>query len=860
MNEKWFAMPIEEIEKKLKTNAATGLAPKAADSRRAPKERPFFSVRKKRWDKLLLDFFNDFFLVVLVLVAVFSLFFQGDLVIGSAMLILIALNLCLSFFTYYRDKRGTDSMCELFIPTARVVRGGKLYVADYRDVVVGDVILIERGDVLGCDARLINSDALTVRMRIDKTTETEIKKYAGGTVSENELHAENMANMIHAGSTVLEGSARAIVVATGEYTYLGSITGGMTYLPSNELPAGLASLKKSFSKIGMILLVLTLPFCIFSLIFGHFTGGTTVLSETLSVALAIGACAMLSRFSTLLVSFYSRFIRKAALAENPCIIRSVKALDDMSNADYLFMLDGSITTDGILHFDGMYTVDGVIDRLGRIGLSAAVLADMVALYSVARRGALNIAGAGNSGLIDVGVDEFMKRSGIDVTALKIRCTVNSFIPEVDRERGDLLTFTEGGERKELSITTSAAILDRCDSAIVAGVKRDISAEGLESIKGYYRSLIASGRTPIVFTLKQGAGYCFIGILVLREGVDGSVARSLSALRRSGVRIIAFSESKGRDHAPEIPEILRHGGRVNAWELEKKGLPVTHDFGAYDEYCGFGEEDILKLAKHVKEKNKILAVMGFSEYAAEAVSLADVFITCAPVKVRSSGRLGEEIVSLEIPGEQSSASCTQAVKAEADMLLMRPDGENGGLEPLAKVMEYCRLAYRNLKNYVVYLAVTGFLGVFTVALPMLLGNTVADARHLLFLGFVFDIFVMLALMSDTRRVRGDRRALRRALEICSLRELVMRELPFSVAVLTGSALTLLLPNIFGLFSFFGDYIYTAEFTFLALLFMRVVAVACVYAGDLRNTAAIKRMLILTPLQPYRDRACGTPFRK
>jgi len=113
--------------------------------------------------------------------------------------------------------------------------------------------------------------------------------------------------------------------------------------------------------------------------------------------------------------------------------------------------------------------------------------------------------------------------------------------------------------------------------------------------------------------------------------------------------------------------------------------------------------------------------------------------------------------------------------------------------------------------------------------------------------VFDIFVMLALMSDTRRVRGDRRALRRALEICSLRELVMRELPFSVAVLTGSALTLLLPNIFGLFSFFGDYIYTAEFTFLALLFMRVVAVACVYAGDLRNTAAIKRMLTLTPLQ-------------
>ena len=360
MNEKWFDLSVEEIEKKLKTNAASGLSPKAARSRASmhKKDEPFFTVKKRRIDKLILELVSDIFLVLLTLLAIFSLFFEGDAVVGSAILIVIVINLLWSLFLYYRDRRSLESMSDFFAPTARVIRGGKLYVADYRDVVEGDVILIEKGDVLGCDARLIHSDKLTVRMKVDKKTEKLLEKYAGGAVRADEIHVENMVNMIHAGSVVTSGSGRAVVTAVGKYTYLGAMTGGIAEIPSRELPKGLSHLKKECSKIGMLLLVLTLPFCISSFLFGSFPGGNVSLSEAVLVSLSIGATAMLSRSSNLFCGFFVRYIRKSAVSENPCIIRSLEAFDKLTDIDYLLLLDGAIATDGVLHFEKLVTADG----------------------------------------------------------------------------------------------------------------------------------------------------------------------------------------------------------------------------------------------------------------------------------------------------------------------------------------------------------------------------------------------------------------------------------------------------------------------------------------------------------------------
>ncbi len=839
MNEKWSSLTIEDIEKKLRTNAATGLSPKAARSRCDRKEQPFFTVKRRRWDMLLLDLFRDFFLVMLVMVAFFSLFFEGDYVIGCAMLLLIVVNIAFSFLIYYRDRRALESMSEFFSPTARVIRGGKLYIADYKDVVVGDVIIVEKGDILGCDARLIYSNDLFVKMRVDRQTEKTLQKYAGAAVAENELHAENMANMIHAGSIVEKGSGRALVVATGKYTYYGAMEGSFVQTPSSVLPEGLASLKKRTSKLGILLLLLTLPFCIFGLLFGHFTGGTVVLSEVLAVALAIGASCMLSRFSDVFLTFFVRFVRGAALSENPCIIRSVSAFDRAADMDYLFVLDGSIATDGILHFEALTTADGEARGFDAMGQSAMMLCDMIALYDTVRKSSPT-AGIEVDSEYDIGIGEFIQRSRIDINALRIRCPVLSFLPKAHGQR-DTLVYTDMGERREMTVAFSSDVIEECDSALFAGVPKSLSEEGKDAIKKTYERAVAFGRKPIVFTLFDGTTRCYVGMLVLKEGVDVNAERSVAMLKKSGVNVIMFSNCIGRKNAPEIPDTLRGKKRVASGDFFKRGLPVTHDFGEFDEYCYLDENMIAELAKHVKSQNKTLALLGFSDYAHEAMAQADIFISCTPIKTDITGHLDEEIKVLEIPGEQSSASCTQIVKSKADVLLMRPKDGRGGLEPLSRIIECGKIAYRNFKNFIVYLVCVQMMRIITVVFPMLLGNTTADARHIVFLGFILDFMTMLLFAADTRRAKTSARKMKKAFSECSLVDIARSDIKLFVSAIVGSVLTLLLPNVLGLVDVFGNYLYQAEFTYMSLVLMQILAVFCIYSGDLADMGAHKRLV-------------------
>ena len=841
MNEKWFDLSVEEIEKKLKTNAASGLSPKAARSRASmhKKDEPFFTVKKRRIDKLILELFSDIFLVLLTLLAIFSLFFEGDAFIGSAILIVIVINLLWSLFLYYRDRRGLESMSDFFAPTARVIRGGKLYIADYRDVVEGDVILIEKGDVLGCDARLVYSDRLTVRMKIDKKTEKLLEKYASGAVRPDEIYAENMVNMVHAGSVVVSGSGRAIVSAVGKYTYLGAMTGGIAEIPSKELPRGLSHLKKECSKIGMILLLLTLPFCISSFLFGSFPGGNVSLSEAVLVALSIGATAMLSRASNLFCGFFVRYIRRSAISENPCIIRSLEAFDALADMDYLFLLDGSIATDGILHFDTLATADGETRSFERVGQSANLLCELIAMYDSARSSSLAM-GIRPSGEIDTGIAEFMKKSAVDTQALKIKYSIQSYLPGIDKTARDSVIYLDRGVKKELSVSSSVKLLEECRFVTVAGASKPLSAEGKENLERSISQYVSMGRRVILFALGSEKERCFVGMLVLREGSDTELSSAISAVRKSGVSIISFSNCKGRANAPEIPDMLRHGNRAYAADFARKGLPADHSFGSYDEYCGFSAEDIAVIARRVKSEGKGLMICGFTDFAAEAIGEADVFVSCAPVRTGVFGHFDEEIRSLEVPGEQSSASCDQTVKAEADILLMRPKNKKGGLAPLAVAVSSCRIAYRNLFGYIRYFIFASLMRIVAIGFPMLFGQMSGAAIHLLLLGFLVDMAAMLMFMRDNRRVGAERKNIKKELLDTTMISLPKKYLPLTVASLLGALLTLLLPNLIGLIDIFGNYIYKAEYTFTALLLLQLSLFLCVFVRDILSKSQMRKL--------------------
>ena len=133
-NEKWFELDVSQIEKKLKTNAASGISGKAARSRWNRNDGMLFLPNKRSGLRMLGELVADFSLILLLLTSVIALFFD-DFYSVFSILIVVAVNLSVSFVIYYRSQRILESMESFFRPTAKVIRAGKLYNIDYNHVV-----------------------------------------------------------------------------------------------------------------------------------------------------------------------------------------------------------------------------------------------------------------------------------------------------------------------------------------------------------------------------------------------------------------------------------------------------------------------------------------------------------------------------------------------------------------------------------------------------------------------------------------------------------------------------------------------------------------------------------------------------
>ena len=129
MNEKWFLNDVSQIEKKLKTNAASGLSRKAARSAFRAKSHVYgklFTGKKKSISEMLKELLSDFALIMLLLCATLALLFD-EIYLGATTLVLCLTSIIISFAFYYRSQRSMEQVDMYFMPTANVIRSGKLY-------------------------------------------------------------------------------------------------------------------------------------------------------------------------------------------------------------------------------------------------------------------------------------------------------------------------------------------------------------------------------------------------------------------------------------------------------------------------------------------------------------------------------------------------------------------------------------------------------------------------------------------------------------------------------------------------------------------------------------------------------------
>lgn len=829
MNEKWFLLSISEIEKKLKTNAAAGLSRRAARSRGGKGSGHLFFLPKLPVWKLCVELLSDFSLIILLLGAIFSLFFEIDEYLrGVTVLTITLLTLGGCVITYFRSQRTMETLSTFFYPTAKVIRGGSLFSVDYRSVVVGDVILIEKGDIVCVDARLVSSDKLSVKMRTSADRSyLLLKKDAKASVSSTEQHAKNMDNMIHGGSVIETGSARAIVTATGKYTYIGAMTGGIPIPVSYEQPKLLAKIKKQSSKLNMIMLISVLPFTIISLLLGSLLPeNETALSVTFLAVLAIAATTMSQLTCNMLKLYYTHKIRRLVTEKNPSVIKSLNDFDRLAMADYIFMLDGCAVTDGILHLEAAVCPEGEVRSFTSLNQTAKLFSEYVALYYSTSANTLTtgISGAGD---YLFGMRELIERAKVDIDAIKIRCPVKSYMSGNMMNTPERILFTDMGVAKCLTVRKSMSALRAVKQVMIGGVKQPLSAEGIKELERSWRKYVMLGATPILFTEStERCGYtdeCILGILVLKESIAPDLKKNLEDVQRLGCKVISFVRNS---NGPKLPYALTGNGCVSKFSFERNKLPITYNFGSISSYANFNDDDIIKLISFAHSEKKRVAVIGFTPDCLEIAEAADCFITCSDIYPHVTGMLNEELQTSEIAGKKGSFSCIQTVKEAANCLITRPRNGCGGLSSLVSALVAVIAVYANISDYMRYMLTSQIIRTIAVCVPLILGDAILDARHVVLSSFVLDVPVFIAFM-----IRNGRKRSRGEKDYCSVIKLTdyfVGDKPIIISSVAASLTAIILPLCIDWIS--GGYDFKTEGAFLSLVSVHLAAFIVVYYGN------------------------------
>ena len=861
MNEKWFLYPVSEIEKKLKTNAASGLSRKAARSRCSEKNGKIFSLSVKSPLSYLGQIVADFAYIMLMVMSFLALCF-GENDVGIVATGAIVLNLFASFITYYRSQYFCDSLESLFLPRCRVVRDGKLFSVNGADVVRGDVIILQEGDIVPADARLITSSNLRVKMLVEKDRYEMLDKAAEGRVYENELNPVRFCNMVHAASVVIGGSARAIVTDVGQYTYVGAKIGKIESESNGRkrIPKILSLFKKYTSKLGMILMITVLPFSILSMLLGN---NTLSLFSAFVTAIAIAATSMSQLSFTVCKVFYTTSMKRCIKAYEPSVIRSVDTADRLAGARYLFLLDGAIFTDGILHFEKSVTVDGE-SSLGegeRVGAVEKRLGELAALYASVQGNALSL-GTESLDRYSTAIREFTEKAAADKGALGIRCNVTGFTAS-SKEAGaphDRLFYSEFGEKYMLSVSYTDSIIYECTECLSGGGRTIFSAEEKTLLSSKYKKEVDTGKQVAVFSLCRHDGKasfgnnCFVGMLVFGEAYDEFASKTLESIRELGLMPVFFRNTtvdSVKINTNALPLDITGEKSVSADDFSRRGLNVAYGFGKINSYSGFSDRQICELIDAAHAKGEKVAVCGFEERYERVYSKADVLISFSSDDYKVKGGFEEEISVLKTYDDPSRAEVSEIHRRNSDMLIPRPNKKRrGGCESLLGALRESLSACTKAAGFFRYVVCMHIVRLVLIMVPMLFGSSALDARHVVVGGFIADLFVLFSYLLS-KQPKISKRAYDKAVrEMTSpIENNAAAILCFSASALVASVLPELMPLIPGV----PKYIDRAEYSLVVFALLHIAVYLCLKLdlrldnlGELREKG--KKPEILTVIYP------------
>ena len=326
-----YKQTIEEVRKVTEADPDTGLSSQEVDERRKKQGLNKFNEAPK--ESMIKKFFrslSDFTTIILLVAAVISFYTafateHGDLFEGLLIIAIVVINSVLAIVQEGNAEKALESLQDMNKQTATVIRDGKVTTVESEQLVVGDILVLESGDAISADARLIESSQLRVEESVLTGESEAVEKDAAFVAKEDESLGDQL-NMVFKGCTVVAGRGKAIVTAIGMATEMGKIADLLNENTMQKTP-----LQVRLNQLGKRISMIALAAAALVFVIGELQGEPLLEMFMTSISLAVAAVPETLTVIVTLTLAYG--VQK--MARKHAIIRQLPAVETLGTANVI---------------------------------------------------------------------------------------------------------------------------------------------------------------------------------------------------------------------------------------------------------------------------------------------------------------------------------------------------------------------------------------------------------------------------------------------------------------------------------------------------------------------------------------------
>ncbi|KGP62881.1 HAD family hydrolase [Legionella norrlandica] len=741
MAAQWHEKTLQDIASQLKTNLTLGLTEETA--RKRLEEVGLNLLHKQKKTSVLIIFFQQFeSLVTWVLFgAVLISFLLDEKADAIAIFAIVILNAIIGFALEYRADRAMLALQQMAAPKATVIRDSHVKNIAASDIVPGDIILFESGDLIAADARLIELSVLKVNEAPLTGESVPVAKHLASCSAETPL--ADRKNMVFMGTSIADGTGKALVVTTGMQTEMGHIAKMLSDASSDETP-----LQKKLNQVGSRLLWLCffIIIAIFSLgllrnipIFQLFMSSVSLavaaipegLPAVVTVALALGV---------------QRMVRRAVLVRRLSAVETLGCLQVICTDKTGTLTVGEMTARRLVTASDVYnilgegysTIGGFALKGQEIKLSEDILLQAILRAMVAcnnaeirqRDGQVTTVGDPT----EVALLVAAAKGGIEREKLKVSLPRMKELPFSSERKRMTVVCRQGNQLIAFVKGAPEIILERCTHIRTEGGIKKLTPNDKVRMKQSCELMASEALRLLGFAERSLESHSlekedeiennlvFLGLIGLQDPPHASSKESVGRCKKAGIKPIMITgdhPDTARAIAQELGILGKDDRLLTGNELEKMSEEALSScVKEIAVYARVTAEHKLKIVRAWKKQNRVVAMTGDGINDAPALKEASVGI--------AMGKTG-----------------TAVTKEAADIIVM-----DNNFTSIVAGIEEGRTIYDNITKTLAYLLAGNSGELLVVFIALLVGWPLPLLPiQLLWINLVTDGLPAIALATD-----------------------------------------------------------------------------------------------------------------